>query len=193
MALIDVECTLDTCAHVTENHYRRAADWQVLPPCEKCGAPTQRIFLPPRTTWTAAPVVVFRAPDGSFRYPGAADGIAVKSYEKLGYDRVELRGFADVRRFERTVNQQERARMAAHVEARHRGRLLQESTTRPELYRHMKTMSNAGRDVARAAVELGNARPQEQTSDPGFRVEVYSDDRSSRDASRGSDGRRRRD
>lgn len=193
MALIDVECTDESCAKVTENVWRRAADWQFLPPCEVCGKPTIRVFLPPKVRWQADPVVVFQAEDGTYRFPGDANGLSAANYQKLGYRRVELRNFADVRQFERRVNEQERSRGARRVESEHRGRELRESEGRQELFAKMKTMSNMGRDVAKAAIATGNARPQPRSHDPGFRVEVYSDDRSNRDASRGADGRRRRD
>lgn len=193
MALIDVECTDDACGHVAENIYRRAAEWETTPPCEKCNQPTVRVFLPPRTTWRADPVVVFQAADGTYRFPGDANGLSAAQYAKQGLTRIELRGAADVRRFEKQWNTQERSRMAGHVEARHRGRTLQEGEGRSHLHARMKSFSNMGKDVARASMAIGNARPQPQTSDPGCHVEVYSHDRSNREASRGADGRRRRD
>lgn len=164
-----------------------------LPPCETCGGPTRIISLPPAVTWDVAPVVVYRAPDGSFRYPGDADGVSAAQYKRLGYDRVELKGFGAVRQFERRANQHESSRAAIVAENRDRGRQMQESATRGELFRQMKTMSNLGRDVARAAIATGNARPAIRAHDAGIRVEVYSDDRSSREAARDSRGQRRRD
>lgn len=193
MALIDVECTDETCAHVELNHYRRAADWQTLPACPKCGAATVRIFLPPSVTWDAAPVVVYKAHDGTFRFPGATESLSTKNYDKLGYQRVELKGYAAVRQFERRVNADERSRGQIRTERLHQMEQARTSANRGELFAKMKSMSNLGKDVARASIERTDKRPQPRTHDAGFHVSVYSDDRSSRAESRGSDGRRRRD
>lgn len=193
MALIDLICTNPDCETVVENHYRRAVDWQITPACEACGSSTERFFQPPRVQWRADAVVVYRAPDGSIRYPGAGESTSTAHYDKLGYTRVELRNFADVRRFEAEVNKQSRADNQQRVESQHQQREARESVNRSELFHRMKTFSNAGRAIAREAIARGNQRPQEQTSDVGFRVEAYSENRSNRDESRSSDGRRRRD
>lgn len=181
MALIDLQCDDDACAEVVINHARAAADWQTTPPCPACGGPTTRIFLPPRVTWTVDPVVVYKAPDGSFRYPGDADGPASAKYSRAGYERLELRSAADVRRFEAEASRQQTADESRRVEGRHAQRLRRESENRGELFRRMKTMSNAGRDLAHAAMARGNARPQERSHGAPVTVEVYSYDRSNRE------------
>mgnify|MGYP001608314398 FL=1 len=192
MALIDTEC--DQCGTQIELVRRAAESGTPYPPCPACGGPVTRVYLPPRMTWRADPVVVYRAPDGTFRYPGATESASTAHYDRLGYTRVELRSAADVRRFERQVNQHERAENQQRVEAQHRQRESMEGRNRSDLFHRMKTMSAAGRTIAQTAINRNISRhQQERTSDPGFRIEVYSDDRSSRDESRGSDGRRRRD
>jgi len=194
MALIDVQCDNPDCEAITEL-VRFVADYGTpYPPCPECGSPVQKISLPPRVSWRADPVVVYRAPDGTHRYPGTTDSQSTAHYDKLGYTRIELRSAADVRRFEKTINQHEQAENQIRVEDRHRQRESMEGRNRSDLFHAMKSMSAAGRTIAQAAINRNIARhQQERTSDPGFRIECYSDDRSSRETSRGSDGRRRRD
>lgn len=193
--IVDAKCTNDERCGQVETGVETPDEHRIpqLPFCEKCGKSTQIVVLPPQVTWRADPVVVFKAADGTYRFPGDANGVSARSYEKQGLERVELRNFADVRRFERTINQQERSKMARSVEAKHRGRQMQEADSRGHLLSAMKSFSNMGRDVARESIRIGNNRPQPKTHDPGFRVEAYSDDRSSREVSRDAQGRRRRD
>lgn len=171
----------------------KAEDRPALPPCAACGGPTKIIQLPPAVTWSVEPVVVYKAHDGTYRFPGATESLSTKNYDKLGYERVELKGFAAVRQFERRVNADERSRGQVRVERKHEMEQLRTSGNRSELFVKMKSMSNLGKDVARASIERTDKRPQPRSHDAGFHVSVYSDDRSSRAESRGSDGRRRRD
>jgi hypothetical protein len=57
----------------------------------------------------------------------------------------------------------------------------------------MRGMSEYGKAVARAAMSRNDAKPIQRTQDAGFHSQVYSDNRSNRETSYGSDGRRRRD
>lgn len=189
MALINIRCTND---HVTEVN-RPAADWPATPPCPTCAAPTEQIHLPRQTTWTLDPVVVYRAPDGSIRFPGDTSGIATAKYDRLGYDRIELRSAAEVRRFESHMDRIEYAHAERRAERLQALREARESENRSELFHRMQSMSARGRAIARAAIERNNAKPSARASAPGFHVDVYSNDRSNRDESRGADGRRRRD
>lgn len=180
MALRHFTCEDETCATVFE-HAHRAADYQLRPPCPTCGGPTEWTPQPPRTVWTVDPVVVYKAPDGTFRYPPSADGQSAANYARQGYERVELRCAADVRRFEREAGRQLTAEESRRVEARHQQRDRRESENRSELFRRMKSMSNIGRDLAHAAMARGNARPQERSHGAPVTVEVYSYDRSNRE------------
>lgn len=190
MALIDVECTN---GHITENYPRLAKDWQTLPACPECGAETIRIHLPPRTAWNVAPVTVFKGPDGTFRFPGDANGLSAKNYEKQGFERIEIRGAAEMRRFEKAMNQHEYSRASRRVEGMQRMREARERELRGHLRGRMTSMSRFGRDLARAAMRMNDNKPRERTKDPGAFSEVYSNDRSSREESRDAQGRRRRD
>lgn len=192
MALIDTQC--DVCGEIVELVRRAAEAGTPYPACPACGGTVTRVYLPPRVQWRADPVVVYQAPDGTFRYPGATESASTAHYDRLGYTRVELRSAPDVRRFERQVNQHERAENQQRVEAQHRQRESMEGRNRSDLFHRMKTMSAAGRAIAQTAIDRNIARhQQERTREPGFRIEAYSEDRSSREVTRSSDGRRRRD
>lgn len=192
MALLDTQC--DQCDAITEIVRRAAEFGTALPACSTCGGSVQIIALPPRTTWSIDPVVVYKTPDGSFRFPGSTDGAAAANYSKLGYERVELRSAADVRRFESHMNKREREQAIERVEAMHQDRDAKEHDRRSGLFHEMKSMSRRGREIARAAIASSNRKhAPEHTRDVGFHVESFSYDRSNREAARGNDGRRRRD
>lgn len=190
MALIDIHCL--TCGGVREV-YRAAADWPATPPCESCNGATEQIHLPKRVQWTPDAVVVYRTPEGDYRFPADGNGLSAQHYQKLGYERVELRGFADVRRFEKDVNQRESIDNARRVESQCREHEEGVHLRRKELFHQMSSMSAKGRAVARAAIERNNAKPGPRTRESGFYVEAYSEDRGSREAARDPQGRRRRD
>ncbi len=212
MALIDVLCK--SCGRVEEAH-RPASEWPKTPPCVHCGAPTEQLHMPKRVQWTPEPVVVYQAPDGSMRFPGDRNGLSAANYERQGLKRVEIRGAAEMRSFERFMNKAEYSRAQRAVERQHQAREendarrsaeirhgLQQGFRIPEIDprtgRHtgrMQTvrLSEHGRAIMRASQEKGNARPMPRGSDPGFFSEVYSQNRSNRDESRDAQGRRRRD
>ncbi len=189
MARIDVRCTAD---HVHEVD-RFLRDWPATPACPECGAETVQVHLPPRTAWSLDPVIVFRAPDGSFRFPGGTDALSCGKYEKAGLERIELRSAADVRRFEGVMNKREYARAERRVERSQLHRGMRESATRSELRRLMSNMTTFGRDVARAAMARNDAKPGLRTREANFHLEAFSYDHSNRPESRDAQGRRRRD
>lgn len=197
------------------NETRPMAQSDVFPVCPKCGSTTEREYSPiTRFDGNAPPVVVFKAPDGSFRFPGNTEGKTVDNYSRLGYERVELRGFAEVRRFEREVNTREARDIAKRVERRMISHLEGTRMRRSEVYngiangftvpevdergrrtgrmKHVK-LSAFGHDVLRGAMERNNRKEGPRAHDPGFFVDAYSNDRGSRDESRRSDGKRFRD
>jgi hypothetical protein len=198
MPRIDIRCLPTDPAddqHEPHEHevYRALADWPNTPPCPTCGAPTEQWHPPPRTRWTVDPVVVFKAPDGSYRFPGDPNGLQAAKYARDGFDRVELRSAADVRRFEREVNQQDRSQSSRRAETLQASREARERMLRPELRRLMPNFSRFGRDVARAAMARNDAKPREYSRDSNFHVDAYSNDRTNREAARDERGRRRRD
>ena len=189
MPRIDVRCVNGHEHEVV----RPIADWPKTPPCPECGEATEQMILPSTNRSMPDPVVVFKAPDGSFRFPGDPNGLSAKQYAQSGFERVELRGAADVRRFESQMTKQERSIAARKVEKMQERREMRESQTRSHLRGLMQSMTPFGRDLARAAMRRNDAKPREHSKDPGFHVEAYSYNRSNRDESRDASGRRRRD
>lgn len=189
MPLIDVRC-----ANGHESEVQRPlAMYPATPACPVCQAATEQYHPPPRARWTVDPVIVFRAPDGTFRFPGDAAGTQAGRYRDQGFEQIELRGHADVRRFEKQMNEREYARAQRRVEIAQHNREIRESRNRSELRHLMQSMTRFGRDVARAAMDRNNQKPGMRAHEPGFRVEAYSEYRSNREESRDSQGRRRRD
>jgi hypothetical protein len=183
-------------------------------PCDNCGGPTTQIHLPSGVTITSDPVVVFKAPDGSYRFPGDPNGLSAKTYEKVGYTRVELRGWAEVRRFERDVNTKEASEIARKVEKRLEMREIGEKMRRSEVIHglrngfqipetdekgrrtgRMKTvkLSAFGRDLMHSAMQRNDGKPRPKEYSPGFFVDAFANDRSNRDEARRPDGKRFRD
>ena len=68
----------------------------------------------------AAPpaVVIYKAQDGTFRFPGDdnPNGRTAQQYEKLGYTRIEARGWSEVRRVESQVSKQQASEIRRRVE-----------------------------------------------------------------------------
>ncbi len=191
MPLIDLKCLSESCGKVFE-YYRPLAEWPRTPPCA-CGSPTEQAHLPKAVQWTVDPVVVFKAPDGSFRFPGDAHGLSAAQYAKQGFERVEIRGAIEMRRFEQTMNRHDYAEAQRRVERKLEMREQREKHTRSILRGEMQRMTPFGRAVARAAMSQNDGKPKERAKDPGFHSEAYSMDRSNRETSRDSSGRRRRD
>ena len=167
--------------------------WPATPPCPSCQGPTEQIHQPKAVAWTVDPVVVFKAPDGTFRFPGDANGLSAAHYAQQGLERVEIRGAIEMRRFERTMNKAEYAQAQRRVERTLEARERREAAGRSALRQEMQSMSSMGRDVARAAMARNDAKPKARASDPGFISEVFSYDRGNREESRDAQGRRRRD
>lgn len=189
MSLIDARCLSESCGHVFEA-YRPASEWPKTPVCEKCSGPTEQAHFPKAVNWTLDPIVVFKAPDG-FRFPGDANSQSVAHYEKLGYERVELRSAADVRRFEHQVNAHDYSRAQRKFEHQQEQRENREKANRSELRRQMQSMTRFGRELARVTMQRNDAKPLKRPGEPGFVSEIFSYDRSNRQESRDSQGRRR--
>lgn len=207
MALIDVKCED---GHVVEV-YRHNSDWPKTPPCPLCEKSTEQIHLPAHMKGHSVdPVVVYQAPDGSFRFPPATESLSTKMYDDKGFKRIELRGWADVRRFESHMNAHELSQVRRRVERQQEAFERSESERRSEVRRgleqgfqvpemddkgrptgRMRTvrLSERGRDIMRAAMARNDAKGGPRVKDPGFYSEVYSVDRSNRDR----DPRRRRE
>lgn len=86
-----------------------------------------------------------------------------------GFRRVEVRGGAALRQFERKMNQIEKDRHENHIERRERVYEPQIRAARADLLRSITTQR--GRDFALAAIERNNRRNRSSNYDPGFRRE----------------------
>lgn len=191
MPLIDLQCTGDS-AHTYE-YMRPLAEWPATPPCEICGAATVQLHVPRATRFAIDPIVVYRAPDGTHRFPGDSDGAGARKYDRLGYQRIECRSATEMHRLEGRMNAHERAEGQRRIEAHARAREFRESQSRSQLRDSMRSMSEFGKDVARAAMAIGDCKPREYTRDPGIHSEALAYDRGNRAESRDAQGRRRRD
>jgi len=98
-----------------------------------------------------------------------------------------------MRSFESRMNKAEYSKAMRQTERLHEARELREKEQRSRLRDVMRGMSEYGKAVARAAMSRNDAKPIQRTQDAGFHSQVYSDNRSNREMSYGSDGRRRRD
>lgn len=195
MPLVDLKCTNDDCQHQWE-FYRALAHWDdPLPPCEKCQSPSFQSLDQSYRTHHQPPdaVVVYQAPDGTFRFPGDTQSSTTAKYDRQGFTRIELRSAVDVRRFESVMNKHEYARAERRIERAQAMRAQREHANRADLRMKMQSMSRFGRDVARTAMFRNDAKPGLRAQDAGFHVDAYSNDRSNRDESRDAQGRRRRD
>jgi putative FmdB family regulatory protein len=150
--------------------------YRELPVCPACQSPqTEKVYLPRQehASKFADPIVVYQAPDGSYRFPGESQGSSTAKYDRLGYRRVECRDAQDVRRIEGRINADQRSRLQHAAERRQAAMEAVRSQSRSELAHKMSTMSNFGRDVARAMIERNNQkRDRAAGADPGFHVEV---------------------
>lgn len=191
MALIDIRCTADP-KHLHEVN-RPIADWPATPACPTCGAGTSQVHLSPRARHSMDPIVVFRAPDGSYRFPGDLSGPMTAQYRRQGYQEISLRTATEVRRFESHINTGQRETDERRCEQRERMQERRESVSRSDLRHAMTSMTRHNRDLARAAMAQNDGKPRPRPRDGGFHVEVMSFDHSNRMESRDAVGRRRRD
>jgi hypothetical protein len=220
MPLIDVQCTV--CELVSEV-FRHHSEHPKTPACPKCDGATLQVHLPQYMKLRALPpaVVVFAAPDGSFRFPGDPNGSQAARYEQMGYARKEFRGWAEVRSLESRVNKQQYSEIVRRVERHQALRERGQHERRSEMTNgirngfsipeteertidgrrvmvrtgRMKTvkLTPIGHDVAEAAIARNNGRPASRAYDPGFHVSAYSYDKSNREQHRDERGSKSRD
>jgi hypothetical protein len=199
MALIDVEC--GACGR-REPVYRAAADWPKTPACSQCGEATEQVHLP---SWerprSIDPVVVYQAPDGTYRFPPNIETASTKMYDDLGYTRHEFRGAHEVRKLEGKIEQQQMSDIRRRVERQQEQHERSEKERRSEIRRcleqgfqvpeqdergvftgRMKTvrLSPTARAVMAAAIQRNDAKGGPKVRESGFHVEAYAYDRSNR-------------
>ena len=200
MSLIDVQCED---GHVREV-YRAAADWPNTPPCPHCEKPTVQIHLPSYMKGSSVdPVVVYQAPDGTLRFPPDISTSSTAMYEQLGYTRHEYRGFAEVRRFEKQFEKSQYSEICRRIERQQEQFEASESARRSEIRRELEQgfqipevdekgrqtgrlqtvrLSERGKAILRASMDLNDRKGGPRAYAPGFRVEAYSEDRSNGEA-----------
>jgi len=198
MSLIDVRCSD---GHVSEV-YRHNSDWPKTPPCPTCEKPTEQIHLPQsQRARSVDPVVVYQAPDGTFRFPPDISTSSTAMYDKLGYTRIECRGAAEVRKFEKQWSKKEMSQVRRRIERQQEQYERGESERRSEIRRgleqgfqipiqddkgnwtgRMQTvrLSEQGRDIMRASMDLNDRKGGPKVKEAGCFVEAYSVDRSNR-------------
>ena len=209
MALIDIRCP--ACDRIKEV-VRAVADWPQTPPCANCGGPTEQIHLPSATRRRPVdPVVVYQAPDGTFRFPPDITSASTAMYDQQGMTRIELRDWADVRRFEHHFNATEMSQVHRRLERQQEAHERAEKERRTEARRCLEQgfripevddrgvptgrlqtvrLTPKGRAILEAAQRHNDAKGGPRAKEVGFHIEAYSDDRSNRDSY--SDGRGRR-
>jgi hypothetical protein len=139
-------------------------------------------------------VVVYQMPDGTYRYPGDPNSLATHHYERQGGTRIELKGWQEVRPFEKHMNDREKATIRRRIEIQQQQAEEGKRLRRDELRHRIPSMSDGGQAFARALMRHTDAQPTRlRAYDPGFHVEAYSETRSNRDESRDTHGRKRRD
>jgi uncharacterized protein YdbL (DUF1318 family) len=123
-------------------------------------------------------VLIYKDSAGHYRFPGRNQGETPK-----GYEPVYLKTTADVRRFEKQINESERQRYFSHkerTEAKFQ-EYIQES--RAELRQRMRKMSAYGRELAEAAIRQNdNCSSVDTRFDPQFHLNAFSFDSGNRDA-----------
>lgn len=164
----------------------------------------------------AAPVV-YKAKDGTYRFPGATNSKETQRLDRLGYERIELKDTRSIRRFEKSMNEIEgtkhrqfiagqNALLAAKSKA-HRdefrqaiatGRMVMvDSEKGSPTYgqKYVGEINEMQKDMLRAAMEhTDRSRPTGRHFEPGFNIQAFSYDSSNReehsDASTGWRGRK---
>jgi len=200
MPLIDVECEA---GHVLEV-YRHNSDWPNTPPCSICEKPTQQIHRPSyMKSGSVDPVVVYQAADGTFRFPPDTETSSTAMYDSQGFTRIELRGWTDVRRFEKHFNEAEMSQVRRRVERQQEAFERGESERRSEIRRgleqgfqipeqdekgrptgRMKTvrLTPRGRAIMEAAMKNNDNKGGPTVKPTNFYSEAYSFNASNRDA-----------
>ncbi len=174
------------CAKVFES----MVPWEQEEEACECGAQARRVFISRREYRAQSfdPVLVYRDRRGHFRFPGRNSGPV-----PAGYEPVLLHTTAEVRNFERQMNQTERDRYMVHQERQEATYREFISSRRSELRQRLHHMSPYGRAIAEAAIRQNDNTPSCDTRfDAQFHLEAFSFDASNRDAQNDRDLSRRK-
>lgn len=154
-------------------------EWDDKKSCPKdgCGKISEQILVPSGSAGEfSEPIVVHVAADGAVRFPGRSDAKVPK-----GFERRELRTIRQIENFERQMNTRLHAEADQHHsnEERHFGEI--KAQQRSDLRQKMQGMSDQGREFARLAMKMNDAR-RRKTNECGFHIEILHFDRSNREA-----------
>jgi hypothetical protein len=186
MILHDFKCTN---GHVFE----RMANWQTeFWPCPECCSLAERVFLPrperPENANRFNPVVVFRKPNGEYRFPGRADERTPR-----GCVRVELKDIQAVRKFEKQENQRLKTIHEASMARRGANYEAEKKERREILKSVLSKMSPRARQFAEFAMSMSDAKEsyshRASQYDANFRIDAFSNDASNRSEFRDVDTR----
>lgn len=153
--------------------------WDDRMPCPKpeCGKISEQVVLPAGSAGEfSEPIVIHVAADGAIRFPGRGDATV-----PAGFERRELRTIRQIESFERQMNTRLRSESDRHNsrEERYFGEI--RAHLRGELRQRMQGMSEQGREFARLAMKLNDARCRKPT-ECGFHLEILNFDQSNREA-----------
>lgn len=125
--------------------------------------------------WAIQPVVLHVDKKGNVRFPGHANGKIPR-----GFERVELKTLAEIQAFEHKMNHNLSCEAQQHQENEEKFFAPLRAKLRGELRQKMQSMSRTGRDFARYAMAVNDARERKKT-DVGFHIQVLHFDASNRE------------
>lgn len=149
---------------------RKPGDWPFCPHGEIHGS------LRAGNAQRFTPVVVFKDRFGRLSYPGNTN-----DPPPPGYERVEIASTTGVRQLQKQMDLN--ARIEHEVHAAESEQLTENwrKRRREKLKEKMQTMSAFGRDLARHAMEMTDAKPR-QRFNPGSHIDAFENNRGTRAA-----------
>lgn len=172
MVLHNFECPE---GHITEKLVDvNQSGWETQKCSDVCDSPAERVFLSKRIqALHRLPITIYKGPDGSVRFPGAANEAMPDQYRKEGFQRVEL-SYYEAKKFQNEFNAQERARHSDKLEYMHYLESEARKEDRSDLLREMRNMSPRGRDFAEYVISQNDSRDAHKyySQDPGFHIEI---------------------
>ncbi len=121
------------------------------------------------------PIVYFEDANGKVVVPGASH-----ARPRAHQVRKEARNIRELEKLEKRVNRQERDKAEQSLHNRQVGRALDETARRRVLRSQMESMDAFGRDLARAAMERTDSRP-EVLHEPDVHFDILHNDQGNRD------------
>lgn len=133
------------------------------------------------------PPVVYKAKDGTYRFPGSPNSKETRRLEARGFERVELRDTRSIRKFESEMNTLERQKYQAFQAGRERLYRDQRKISRDskEWQSAYSRMTPKEREFADYAMKQNDQKQfAERSFDAGFNIQAFSYDSSNREEHR---------